>query len=175
METKIGEDKSAIIGAGPSRGPILRSATPHQVCQEMRAWMTATQLVRMHACQAAQAARADQPAAARRSPVTPAQVSFTVTRREAIRAMVQTPVAVGVSAEALAAAAERTSPRPAQAPVRALLTLPSHPVSLTDASKGEIPSRPVEPAPARSGSAPQSSPPAPANQSHKHRQSLQGT
>ncbi len=51
------------------------------------------------------------PAAARRSPVTPAQVSFTVTRREAIRAMVQTLVTAGVSAEALAAAAERTSQR----------------------------------------------------------------
>ena len=111
VETKIGEDKSAITGAGPSRGPILRSATPHQVCQEMWAWMTATQLVRMHACQAAQAASAGQPAAARRSPVTPARVSFTVTRREAIRAMVQTLVTAGVSAEALAAAAERTSQR----------------------------------------------------------------
>ena len=55
VETKIGEDKSAITDAGPSRGPILRSTTPHQVCQEMWAWMTSTQLVRMHACQAAQA------------------------------------------------------------------------------------------------------------------------
>ena len=70
--------------------------------------------------------------------------------------------------------AHRARDRPNRPP-RAPPTLPSHPVSLTDASKGEIPSRPVEPAPARSASGPQSSPPAPANQSHKHRQSLQGT
>jgi Insertion element 4 transposase N-terminal/Transposase DDE domain len=102
VETKIGEDKSAITDAGPSRGPILRSTTPHQVCQEMWAWMTSTQLVRMHACQAAQASPGPQP-------VTPARVSFTLTRREAIRAMTQTLVTTGVSAEAFAAAAERAS------------------------------------------------------------------
>jgi transposase IS4-like protein/DDE family transposase len=116
VETKIGEDKSAITDAGPSRGPILRSATPHQACQEMWAWMTATQLLRIHACQAARAA--DRPTADGASPrhrnpqpVTPARVSFTVTRREAIRAMTQTLVTAGVSAEVLAAAAERASRR----------------------------------------------------------------
>ena len=52
-ETTIGQDKSAITGAGPSRGPILRSGTPHQVTQEMWAWITATQLLRVHGCRAA--------------------------------------------------------------------------------------------------------------------------
>ena len=52
-ETVIGEDKSAITDAGPSRGPILRSSSPHQVTQEMWAWITATQLVRIQGCQAA--------------------------------------------------------------------------------------------------------------------------
>lgn len=52
VETVIGEDKSAITGAGPSRGPILRSSSPHQVTQEMWAWITATQLVRIHGCHA---------------------------------------------------------------------------------------------------------------------------
>ena len=47
VETVIGEDKSAITDAGPSRGPILRSSSPHQVTQEMWAWITATQLVRI--------------------------------------------------------------------------------------------------------------------------------
>ena len=52
-ETVIGEDKSAITDACPSRGPILRSSSPHQVTQEMWAWITATQLVRIQGCQAA--------------------------------------------------------------------------------------------------------------------------
>ena len=116
VETKIGEDKSAITDAGPSRGPILRSTSPHQVCQEMWAWMTATQLLRIHACQAAQAtgraaAGGASPGHRGPQPVTPAQVSFTVTRREAIRAMTQTLVSASVSAGALADAAERTSQR----------------------------------------------------------------
>ena len=46
-ETVIGEDKSAITDVGPSHGPILRSSSPHQVTQEMWAWVTATQLVRI--------------------------------------------------------------------------------------------------------------------------------
>ena len=33
-ETVIGEDKSAITDVGPSRGPTLRSSSPHQVTQE---------------------------------------------------------------------------------------------------------------------------------------------
>ena len=111
VETKIGDDKSAITDAGPSRGPILRSTTPHQVCQEMWAWMTSTQLVRMHACQAAQASPGPQP-------VTPARVSFTLTRREAIRAMTQTLVTTGVSAESPAAAAERQPGDPGPAAAR---------------------------------------------------------
>jgi hypothetical protein len=113
VETKIGEDKSAITDAGPSRGPILRSATPHQVCQEMWAWMTATQLVRVHGCQAAQAAGEPGARPGRRrprpGPVAPARVSFTVTRREAVRAMTQTLITASVSAEALTDTADRTS------------------------------------------------------------------
>ena len=70
MEAVIGEDKSAITDAGPSRGPILRSSSPHQVTQEMWAWITATQLVRIHGCHAIQAGRPPSspplPAASRR-------------------------------------------------------------------------------------------------------------
>ena len=74
-ETVIGEDKSAITDAGPSRGPILRSSSPHQVTQEMWAWITATQLVRIHGCHAIQASAAAQPAtapgSAPKAPATP--------------------------------------------------------------------------------------------------------
>ena len=107
-ETVIGEDKSAITDAGPSRGPILRSSSPHQVTQEMQSWITATQLVRIQGCQAARAAAAArQPQA----PVTPARISFTAGRREAVRAMTQTLASANVPAAVLAAAAELASRR----------------------------------------------------------------
>jgi hypothetical protein len=109
VETVIGEDKSAITDAGPSRGPILRSSSPHQVTQEMWAWMTATQLVRIQGCQAARAGAAAQltadPARQPQTPVTPARISFTAGRREAVRAMTQTLASANVSAAVLAAAA----------------------------------------------------------------------
>jgi hypothetical protein len=114
-ETVIGEDKSAITDAGPSRGPILRSSSPHLVTQEMWAWITATQLVRIQGCQAARAGAAAQlasgPASRPQTPVTPARISFTAGRREAVRAMTQTLVSANVSAAVLAAAAELASRR----------------------------------------------------------------
>jgi hypothetical protein len=114
-ETVIGEDKSAITDAGPSRGPILRSSSPHQVTQEMWAWITATQLVRIHGCHAIQASAAAQlasgPARRAQTPVTPARISFTAGRREAVRAMTQTLAPANVSAAVLAAAAELASRR----------------------------------------------------------------
>jgi hypothetical protein len=108
-ETVIGEDKSAITDAGPSRGPILRSSSPHQVTQEMRAWITATQLIRIQGCQAAQLAAG--PDRQPETPVTPARISFTASRREAVRAMTQTLAPANASAAVLAAAAELASRR----------------------------------------------------------------
>jgi hypothetical protein len=101
-ETVIGEDKSAITDAGPSRGPILRSASPHQVTQEMWAWITATQLVRIQGYRGIQAGPA-APLAARqhRKPPDPARVSFTAGRREAVRAMTQTLATASLSAAEL--------------------------------------------------------------------------
>ena len=114
-ETVIGEDKSAITDAGPSRGPILRSSSPHQVTQEMWAWITATQLVRIQGCQAARAGAAAQlaagPARQPQTPVTPARISFTAGCREAVRAMTQTLASANASAAVLAAAAELASRR----------------------------------------------------------------
>jgi hypothetical protein len=114
-ETVIGEDKSAITDAGPSRGPILRSSSPHQVTQEMWAWITATQLVRIHGCHAIQAGAAAQltaaPGSEPKAPGAPVRVSFTTARREAVRAMTQTLASANVSAAVLAAAAELASRR----------------------------------------------------------------
>ena len=45
-ETTIGENKTLITDAGPSRGPILRSGEPDLVLQEFYAWLAAGQLVR---------------------------------------------------------------------------------------------------------------------------------
>ena len=52
-ETALREAKSAIRGAGPSTGPIFRSRTPGMIRQEHAAWITATELVRAAARQAA--------------------------------------------------------------------------------------------------------------------------
>lgn len=100
-ETLIGEDKSAITGAGPSLGPMLRSTTPHQVDQEMYAWLAACQALRITGHRALQAASpggdggADIAVRARggfrdvtADPVTARELPFTVTRREAIRSII---------------------------------------------------------------------------------------
>jgi hypothetical protein len=96
-ETTIGENKSTITDAGPSRGPILRSKEPALVHQEFLAWLTATQLVR-------KAAHAATTATAK--PVTTDQVSFTAVRHEATRSMTQTLVTATTSPQAQAAAAD---------------------------------------------------------------------
>jgi hypothetical protein len=80
-ETTIGEAKSTITDAGPSRGPILRSETPELVYQEIWAWLAAIQLVRRAAHDAAVAGN-----------VHTDEISFTAVRREAIRSMSQSQV-----------------------------------------------------------------------------------
>ena len=45
-ETCLKEAKSAISGAGPSTGPILRSQSPALITQEHAAWVTAVELAR---------------------------------------------------------------------------------------------------------------------------------
>ena len=94
-ETTIGENKSTITDAGPSRGPILRSTEPDLVRQEIWAWLTATQLVR----------KAAHAATRSRAGVSTDQISFTTTRREATRSMVQSLVTATSSPAALATAA----------------------------------------------------------------------
>ena len=99
-ETTIGENKSTVTDAGPSRGPILRSGEPGLARQEFRAWLTAAQLVRKAASAAARTAG---------MPVTSDQVSFTAMRHEAARSLTQTLVATAASAQALAAVAAAAS------------------------------------------------------------------
>jgi hypothetical protein len=100
-ETTIGENKSLVTDAGPSRGPILRSGEPDLVFQEFYAWLTAAQLVR----KAAHAATRH----ATRRPVDAGQVSFTATRHEITRSITQTLVTATTSLDALVTASEQIS------------------------------------------------------------------
>ena len=83
-ETSLKEAKSAITGAGPSTGPIFRSATPELIFQEHAAWICGTELIRAVARAAArQAAPARKGRLAGRK-VQPRQISFTAARRAAL-------------------------------------------------------------------------------------------
>jgi len=83
-ETALREAKSAIRGAGPSTGPIFRSRTPDLIRQEHAAWITATELVRAVARQAARHAAPARKGRRAGQPVQPRQISFTAARRAAI-------------------------------------------------------------------------------------------
>ena len=96
-ETSIGENKSTITDAGPSRGPILRSESPELVLQEIWAWLAATQLVRRTAHTAAVAGN-----------VATDKISFTTVRREAIRSMSQSQITATTPAATRTRATERT-------------------------------------------------------------------
>ena len=79
-ETALKEAKSAISGAGPSTGAMIRSQSPHLIAQEHAAWVTAVELAR--AIARAAAAIAVRPARQARRPARPPpQISFTAARR----------------------------------------------------------------------------------------------
>jgi hypothetical protein len=56
-ETSLKEAKSAISGAGPSTGAMLRSSSPDLVAQEHAAWIVAVELARATARAAAAVAK----------------------------------------------------------------------------------------------------------------------
>ena len=83
-ETSLKEAKSAITGAGPSAGPIFRSASPALIAAEHAAWICGTEL-----CRALARAAARQAAPARKGrragqKVQPREISFTAARRTAL-------------------------------------------------------------------------------------------
>ena len=98
-ETTIGENKSAITDAGPSCGPMLRSTQPDLVRQEFWAWLAATQLVRRTAYAATKTTTG----------IGTDQISFTTTRREANRSMIQNLVTATTAPAALADTTDRTT------------------------------------------------------------------
>jgi hypothetical protein len=83
-ETLLKEAKSAISGAGPSTGPILRSQSPALVAQEHAAWVTAVELARAAARAAAAVAVPARRGRRAGKPVHPRQISFTAARRAII-------------------------------------------------------------------------------------------
>ena len=83
-ETCLKEAKSAISGAGPSTGPMLRSASPALVAQEHAAWVTAVELARAVARAAAAVAVPARRGCRAGQPVHPRQISFTAARRAVV-------------------------------------------------------------------------------------------
>jgi hypothetical protein len=83
-ETGLREDKSCITGSGPGTGPMLRSGTPDLVYQELAALITATELVRGLARDAAAAAAPARKGRRAGQAVHPREISFTAARRAAL-------------------------------------------------------------------------------------------
>jgi hypothetical protein len=83
-ETCLKEAKSAISGAGPSTGPMLRSASPALAAQEHAAWVIAVELARAVARAAAATAIPARRGRRAGQPVHPRQISFTAARRAVI-------------------------------------------------------------------------------------------
>ena len=83
-ETCLKEAKSAISGAGPSTGPMLRSCSPALVAQEHAAWVTAVELARATARAAAAIASPARRGRRAGQPVHPREISFTAARRAVI-------------------------------------------------------------------------------------------
>jgi hypothetical protein len=79
-ETSLKEAKSAITGAGPSAGPIFRSASPALIAAEHAAWICGTELCRALAREAAPARKGRRAG----QKVQPREISFTAARRAAL-------------------------------------------------------------------------------------------
>jgi len=86
-ETALREAKSALAGAGPSTGPMLRSKTPGLVRQELAAWAAAVEMTRGVARDAALAAVPARKGRRAGQPVHPREISFTAARRAVIAAI----------------------------------------------------------------------------------------
>jgi hypothetical protein len=85
-ETCLKEAKSAISGAGPSTGPMLRSQSPPLISQEHAAWVISTELARAAARAAALIAVPAPKGKRTGQPVHPREISFTAARRAIITA-----------------------------------------------------------------------------------------
>jgi hypothetical protein len=85
-ETALKEAKSAISGAGPSTGAMLRSGSPALIAQEHAAWIISAELARAAARAAAATAVPARKGPRAGQPVHPREISFTAARRAIIAA-----------------------------------------------------------------------------------------
>ena len=106
-ETSLKEAKSAISGAGPSTGPMLRSRSPALIAQEHAAWVTATELARATARAAAAVAAPSGKGKRAGQPVHPRQISFTAARRVIITTTRAGTATASLPAAAVAASRDR--------------------------------------------------------------------
>ncbi|HUZ35170.1 MAG TPA: hypothetical protein VMV17_02465 [Streptosporangiaceae bacterium] len=83
-ETALKEAKSAISGAGPSTGAMLRSGSPALIAQEHAAWIISAELARAAARAAAAIAVPARKGPRASQPVHPREISFTAARRAII-------------------------------------------------------------------------------------------
>jgi len=83
-ESCLKEAKSAISGAGPSTGAMLRSQSPALIAQEHAAWVAATELARAAARAAAAIAVPAGKGKRAGQAVHPREISFTAARRAVI-------------------------------------------------------------------------------------------
>jgi hypothetical protein len=107
-ETCLKEAKSAITGAGPSTGPMLRSASPALVRQEHAAWVTAVELARATARAAAAVAAPARRGRRAGQPVHPREISFTAARRAVIASVRSGAATASLPAQMITARREHT-------------------------------------------------------------------
>jgi hypothetical protein len=107
-ETCLKEAKSAISGAGPSTGPMLRSHSPGLVAQEHAAWVTAVELARATARAAAAAAAPARRGRRAGQPVHPREISFTAARRAVIASVRSGAATASLPAQMITARREHT-------------------------------------------------------------------
>ena len=86
-ETALREAKSALDGAGPSAGPMLRSQSPDLVRQELAAWSAAVEMTRGVARDAALAAVPARKGRRAGQPVRPREISHAAARRAILAAI----------------------------------------------------------------------------------------
>jgi hypothetical protein len=107
-ETALKEAKSAISGAGPSTGAMLRSSSPALIAQEHAAWVTATELARATARAAAAIAVPAGKGKRAGQPVHPREISFTAARRAVISTTRAGTATASLPAPAVTANRDRT-------------------------------------------------------------------
>ncbi len=107
-ETCLKEAKSAISGAGPSTGPMLRSQSPGLVAQEHAAWATAVELARATARAAAAVAAPARRGRRAGQPVHPREISFTAARRAVIASVRSGVATVSLPVQMITARREHT-------------------------------------------------------------------